>query len=94
MLARLLVLILLSMLLSGRVVSAAEPAGIAGTWEGRVVLGDSGLRLVFNLTADAKGSLSGKMDSPDQGKIEQTIDPQALQVLGEWVATQTASTGR
>jgi fermentation-respiration switch protein FrsA (DUF1100 family) len=30
----------------------------------------------------------------EYGKIEQTIDPQALQTIGEWVATQSASTGR
>jgi hypothetical protein len=67
MLARSLLPILLSVLLTGRVVSAAEPADIAGVWEGRLVLGDSGLRLVFDLSADAKGSLTGKLDSPDQG---------------------------
>lgn len=74
MLARSLVLVVLSVLLSGRVVSAAQPAGIAGAWEGRLVLGDSGLRLVFNLTADAKGSLTGKMDSPDQGAFGIALD--------------------
>ena len=30
----------------------------------------------------------------EYGKIEQTIDPQALQTIGEWVVTQSASTGR
>ena len=67
MLARSLVLILLSVLLTGRVASAAQPAGIAGAWEGRLVLGDAGLRLVFNFTAAAKGALTGTMDSPDHG---------------------------
>ena len=74
MLARSLVLILLSVLLSGRAVSAAEPAALPVAWEGRLVLGDSGLRLVFNLTADAKGSLTGKMDSPDQGAFGIALD--------------------
>jgi pimeloyl-ACP methyl ester carboxylesterase len=74
MLARSLVLILLSVLPPGQATFAAEPAGIAGVWEGRLVLGDSGLRLVFNLTADAKGSLTGKMDSPDQGAFGIALD--------------------
>jgi fermentation-respiration switch protein FrsA (DUF1100 family) len=30
----------------------------------------------------------------EYGKIEQTIDPQALAAIGEWVATQTSSTDR
>ena len=30
----------------------------------------------------------------EYGKIEQTIDPQALQMIGEWVVTQSASTDR
>ena len=74
MLARSLVLILLSVLLTGRVAGAAQPAGIAGAWEGRLVLGDAGLRLVFNFTADAKGALTGTMDSPDQGAYGIALD--------------------
>jgi hypothetical protein len=30
----------------------------------------------------------------EYGQIEQTIDPQALQVVGWWALTQSASTGR
>jgi pimeloyl-ACP methyl ester carboxylesterase len=71
---RSLTLILLSVLLPGIAVSAAEPAGITGVWEGRLVLGDSGMRLVFNFTTDAKGSLTGKMDSPDQGAFGIALD--------------------
>jgi alpha/beta superfamily hydrolase len=79
MLARSLTLILLSVLLPGLAVSAAEPADIAGVWEGSLVLGDSGLRLVFNFTTDAKGSLTGKMDSPDQGAFGIALDSVAFE---------------
>jgi hypothetical protein len=70
---RFLIPLLLGMLLAGRTVAAAE-APIAGSWEGRLVLGDAGLRLLFNFTADAQGRLTGTMDSPDQGAYGIALD--------------------
>jgi pimeloyl-ACP methyl ester carboxylesterase len=78
MLARSLVLLFVSVLMAGRAVAAAEPATIAGTWEGSLVLGDAGLRLLFNFTIDANGRLDGTMDSPDQGAYGIALDSVAL----------------
>jgi len=73
MLVRFLVPLLLGMLLAGRAVAAAEPP-VAGSWEGRLVLGDAGLRLLFNFTADSQGRLTGTLDSPDQGAYGIALD--------------------
>jgi hypothetical protein len=73
MLARLPVLFLLSVLLACRA-TAAEPTAISGTWEGSLILGDSGLRLLFNLKNDANGRLAGTLDSPDQGAYGIALD--------------------
>jgi pimeloyl-ACP methyl ester carboxylesterase len=73
MLARFLVLLVSSVLLACRLASAAESATVAGTWEGTLVLGDAGLRLLFNF-AEASGRLTGTMDSPDQGAYGIALD--------------------
>jgi uncharacterized protein len=67
-----MVLLLLGMLLASRTVVAESP--VAGSWEGRLVLGDAGLRLLFNFTADPQGRLTGTMDSPDQGAYGIALD--------------------
>jgi hypothetical protein len=50
-----------------------EP-GIAGLWEGALKVGATELRLGFNLAAKPDGSLSGTMDSIDQGAKDIPID--------------------
>jgi pimeloyl-ACP methyl ester carboxylesterase len=78
MLARSLILLFVSVLLAGRPAAAAEPAPITGTWEGTLVLGDAGLRLLFNFTFDASGRLTGTMDSPDQRAFGIALDSAAF----------------
>ena len=73
MLARFVVLLVSSVLLACRPASAAESATVAGTWEGTLVLGSAGLRLLFNFT-EAQGRLAGTMDSPDQGAYGIALD--------------------
>ncbi len=48
-------------------------AKAAGTWSGSLAAGGQALRLIFHIEADADGSLSGTMDSPDQGQTGLTI---------------------
>ena len=72
--ARLLVLLLLHLLMVGRLAAAAEPSPVAGTWEGSLAVGNSGLRMLFNLSADANGRLTGTLDSPDQGAYGLAFD--------------------
>ncbi len=43
-------------------------AKVVGTWSGRLDAGGQVLRLAFHIQAAADGSLSGTMDSPDQGQ--------------------------
>ena len=40
-----------------------------GTWEGSLEAGGAQLRIVFNIERGDDGSLSGTMDSPDQGRF-------------------------
>ncbi len=42
---------------------------LAGTFEGRLAVGGSSLRLAFKVREDEKGRLVGTMDSPDQGAL-------------------------
>jgi len=43
------------------------PGTFAGTWEGVLATGGPGLHLVLHVTADDDGTLTGTLDSPDQG---------------------------
>jgi hypothetical protein len=46
----------------------ALAAEVVGDWSGELNAGGQNLRLVFHIVAAADGSLSGTMDSPDQGQ--------------------------
>lgn len=46
---------------------AAQAVDIAGTWSGVLKVSDTELQLVVRITKNADGSLTGKVDSPDQG---------------------------
>ena len=53
-------------------------AKVAGTWSGTLDAGGATLRIVFHLDAGADGSLSGTMDSPDQGQTGLAISTVAF----------------
>jgi len=46
---------------------AAKQEDITGIWQGKLKAGASELRIVFRISRDSSGSLTAKMDSPDQG---------------------------
>ena len=66
-------------------VAAAEPAStdpetaarVEGTWSGTLNAGGQALRLIFHIEADG-GSLSGTLDSPDQGQMGMPISAVAF----------------
>lgn len=78
MLLRFLVVLLLGLLLPIGSAATAKSTSLAGTWEGHLALGNSGLRLLFNFAADANGRLTGTMDSPDQGAVGIALDSVAF----------------
>ncbi len=47
--------------------AAQDDAGVVGSWEGALQLGAQKLRMVFHVARDDDGTLSAKLDSPDQG---------------------------
>jgi len=59
-------LFLLIAFLSISVYASAQP-GVKGDWEGKLNAGAVSLRIVFHIEDAGTGTLSGKMDSPDQG---------------------------
>ncbi|MBL8176120.1 MAG: alpha/beta fold hydrolase [Bryobacterales bacterium] len=59
-------LLLLAILTCG-VSAYAQSAGIEGHWQGTLDAGAARLRLALHIEKEASGSLSGKMDSIDQG---------------------------
>jgi len=56
----------------------ADP-DIAGTWLGKLSVGEVSLRVAFNLKHDAKGAWSGTLDSPDQNAYGIAIDTVKLE---------------
>ncbi len=64
------VVLLCSLLSAGAMYAGAEPGkapSLAGSWLGTLKVSAIELRIVFNLSAKPDGSLSGTLDSPDQG---------------------------
>ena len=61
-----LCVVLLSVLFSG-LLNAEETASLAGQWTGKLGAPEGGLRIVFHLTEEKDGSMTARMDSPDQG---------------------------
>jgi hypothetical protein len=55
--------------------SRAEPAkGPEGTWRGTIKAGDADLRLVVHISKKPDGTLTGKLDSLDQGAKDLPIE--------------------
>jgi fermentation-respiration switch protein FrsA (DUF1100 family) len=48
--------------------------GVEGVWQGALEIGSTKLRIVFNLSKSADGSLTGTLDSPDQGATGLKLD--------------------
>lgn len=63
------------------------PRDASGTWEGRLM----GLRLVLHVSATPGGSLSGTLDSPDQGATGLPID--AVSVRGDSLTLNLTALG-
>lgn len=71
-----LALVCMIVLFTGLAGSAEElKPGIEGIWLGSFSAGGLELRLVFHITKNADGTLSGIMDSPDQGASGIELDP-------------------
>jgi uncharacterized protein len=60
-------IVLLLMCISITVLYAQKP--ITGTWEGKLNVGNTSLRMVFHFDKQSDGSYKGTMDSPDQGAL-------------------------
>ena len=59
---------------------AQENEQLIGSWRGGLeVGGGTTLTLVFNITQDDAGTLTGTMDSPDQGAVGIPLEPRELQ---------------
>lgn len=77
---RRIVLILLTAILLLASVGVPALAGdatnpdIAGVWSGPLKVPGGQLRIVFRITRNSDGSLSTKMDSPDQGVVDFPVD--------------------
>jgi uncharacterized protein len=56
----------------------AASSGLEGTWQGALDAGGQQLRLVLKISQDAKGTLSAKMDSVDQGAMDLPVSSIAL----------------
>lgn len=55
------------LIMAGLTTGNIDAQNLAGAWEGTLTLPNGTLRIVFNVSANADGSLSATMDSPDQG---------------------------
>lgn len=53
--------------ITGLFFRSPAPTGVEEIWEGKLKLGETGIRLVFHLFKQKDGSYAGTMDSPDQG---------------------------
>jgi hypothetical protein len=54
--------------------AAAIATSIAGDWQGSISVGPMSLRIVLHVTSARDGSLSGTLDSPDQGALGTPIN--------------------
>ncbi len=54
--------------------SASATNDVVGNWKGTLDVGSVKLRLVFNISKDAAGALTAKMDSLDQGARDMPVD--------------------
>jgi pimeloyl-ACP methyl ester carboxylesterase len=54
----------------GALGAAPSPAGIAGLWQGTLEVGAVPLRIVFKIERKPDGTLTGTLDSPDQGAAD------------------------
>jgi pimeloyl-ACP methyl ester carboxylesterase len=67
------VLFCLVVLFSG-LSSRSEAASIDGDWQGALQLGSTSIRVVFHFTQTNDGTITGKLESPDQGAISFAFD--------------------
>lgn len=58
--------------------TASASQGLEGFWQGTLNLADAKLRLVLKVVPAADGTLTGTLDSPDQGALNLPIDTVAL----------------
>jgi len=69
--------VLVTMIASTMVLAAITSTSIAavvGDWEGTIDTGSSSLRVIVHISQAANGTLSGTLDSPDQGNTGAAID--------------------
>ncbi|NND71953.1 MAG: alpha/beta hydrolase [Rhodothermales bacterium] len=70
--------------------AAAQTSGITGSWEGKLVIPQGTLRVVFHI-AQSDSAYTATMDSPDQGAFG--IPVSSVTVNGESVTIQVAVVG-
>lgn len=66
-------------------------AQVEGSWEGKLQASGVSLRIVFNITTAADGSLKATMDSPDQGAFG--IAAEGLALVGDTLKLQIKAIG-
>jgi uncharacterized protein len=69
--------VLVAMIASTLVVGAVPTAPVSsaiGDWEGKIDTGNGSLRVIVHISQAADGTLSGSLDSPDQGSTGTAID--------------------
>jgi len=65
---------LVSALLAQQKSEAKSGKGPEGTWRGSIKAGNVDLRIVVRISKKSDGSLTGKLDSPDQGAKDLPIE--------------------
>jgi uncharacterized protein len=68
-----LVTMIVSTLSLGAITGAAVSEAI-GEWGGKIDTGDGSLRVIVHISQAADGTLTGSLDSPDQGSTGTAID--------------------
>lgn len=80
----------------------AGAAGIAGSWQGSLVVPGGSLRIVFNLTEKPDQTLTATLDSPDQGALAiavsevtltgDSLDLKAASIAGSFIGRLVSDT--
>jgi pimeloyl-ACP methyl ester carboxylesterase len=80
-----------TIILMGVAAAMSSAAGIAGSWQGSLVVPGGSLRVVFNITENPDKTLTATMDSPDQGAKGIPVDE--VKLAGDSVVLKASSIG-